>query len=203
MNKTLIVLGVSFVCYVSYVIVWSMPEDESNKANLILGGCESKDPMSRGTWSIADRAVPPFVRCIVREFRKDQILEARFKYARVETPEHPLPPRESGGPSFMTPVQSFVQLGAYYTLDFQSVNPAINTAMQSTILDSLDWLIENGADPNECGINGLVPLHIAASANRGDRYSEWVGLGADQDIECEENRYQEFGTSPRQWLARF
>ena len=180
-----------------------MPEDESNKANLILGGCESKDPLSRGTWSIADRAVPPFVRCIVRAFRKDQILEARFEYARVGTPEHSIPTTELAGPSFMTPVQFYVDLGAYYSLDFQSVNPDINTAMQSTILASLDWLIENGADPNECGINELVPLHIAASAKRDDLYSKWVDVGADQDIECGENRYQEFGTRPRQWFTHF
>ena len=177
-----------------------MPEDESNKANLILGGCESKDPLARGSWTLSDKAVPPFVRCIVREFRKDQILNARFKYARVGTPERR---KGLGDQGFMTPVQSYVDLGAYYSLDFQSVNPAVNTAMQSTILASLDWLIENGADPNECGINGLVPLHIAAAVGRQDLYTKWVDLGADQDIECSENRYKEPGSSPRQWSAHF
>ena len=53
-------------------------------------------------------------------------------------------------------------LALIISLDFQSVDPDINTAMQSTILASLDWLIENGADPNECGIDGLVPLHICS-----------------------------------------
>ena len=191
-----------FAFYAAFVVAWAIPDDESNNANLILGGCESKDPLSRGSWLIADKAVPPFVRCIVRAFRKDQILEARFKYARVGTAEHPLTPDVLNSVKFLTPVQAYVHLGARWSLGFESPDSAINTAMQSTILGSLDWLIENGADPNECTYSGLVPLHIAAQLNRDDLFSKWVALGANPDIECTENWYSDMGTTPQEWRDR-
>ncbi len=103
----------------------------------------------------------------------------------------------------MSPVQLYVGEGARWSLEFFSSNPEINKAMQSTILGSLDWLLENGADPNECGLDGLVPLHIAAKLNRDELYDKWVSLGADPDIECEGLLYPEFGLSPRQWAAYF
>ncbi len=103
----------------------------------------------------------------------------------------------------MSPVQLYVLEGTTWTLEFFSEDPEINKAMQKTILGSLDWLIANGADPNECGINGLVPLHIAATLNRDDLFAKWVQLGADPEIECEEVPYPEIGTTPRQWSAHF
>ena len=88
-------------------------------------------------------------------------------------------------------------------LEFFSVNPEINEAMQRTILYGLDCHLENGADPNECGLNELVSLHIAAKLNRDELFEKWVALVADPDVECEDLLYPEFGASPRQWAAHF
>jgi len=84
----------------------------------------------------------------------------------------------------ITPLQFYIDQGAYWTFDFESKDPDVNEAMHEVILNSLDWLIENGANPNQCGPQGLVALDIAVALKREELYRKWVSLGADPSRTC-------------------
>ena len=197
-KKILAAIGLISLCYGAWVFVWSMPEDESNNANLILGGCESKAVVVRDSWEPLQRTVPPIVRCIVRFLKKDQILNARFRYAAVGMRGRPA---RSGGT--MTPVEFYVHEG-WRLINFTSSSKEYDVAIDNVVLGSLDWLIANGADPNQCSLGGLVALHIAAYHRREDLFDKWVELGADPNLLCPDDGYREVGESPAEWreLAR-
>ncbi len=196
-RKLLTIFGVAFFCYGAWVYVWSVPENESNKANLILGGCESRDAAARDNWSSAQRTIPPFVRCVVRFLKKEQILSARFPYASVGTPDRPVRPNNSA----MTPVEFYVHEG-WREINFTSSSVEIDAAIDNVTLGSLDWLIANGADPNQCSLDGLVALHIAANHNRDDLFDKWVGFGANPDFMCPDDGYREVGETPSEWRKK-
>lgn len=129
---------------------------------------------------MSQRSVPPFLRCLILELRKEEILTAQFEY---------LAPRYSRrgadqGSQVWTTVQFYTDQGDIWIFGNGHVDPTVRTARQELILNSLDWLLENGAPPNQCSASGLVPLHIAAGMGRVEDFDRWVSLGADPEMDC-------------------
>jgi Ankyrin repeats (many copies) len=178
MNRIIWIIAIAVVLsigYVGYVWAWSIPRDETNRANLILGGCESKESVSRSNWPLREKFVPPVVRCAVRDFRKEQILSANFRWA--ERTDVPI-------------TQFYIDVGELDMIP-RSILSDYRIANWGIVLRSLDWLFENGADPNQCGRDGLTALHLAVYFERPDLYKKWVSLGADPDNACEKQSYIE------------
>ncbi len=181
----LALVAAAFVAYCGFVWVWSIPEDPTNRANLILGGCESIEAISRENWTATEKIIPPTVRCVVRTLKRRQVMTADFREAQ---------------PWSVSTVQKYVSLAS---LDFgiDKESSAYRFANRGVILRSLDWLFENGADPDQCNENGMTALHVAVAFERLDLYDKWVLLGADPDITCDRKAYQHAAGRHQEWNA--
>ena len=155
--------------YAVYAWSWLPPPSTEARAVVLLGGCESTNPISRSTWPLSHRLVPPAVRCLLREVFDDSILNTKFLWRqRVE----------------VTPVQFYIGLGGLEVLPAEALSE-FRMQSRGIVIRSLDWLFEKGADPNQCDPEGLTALHLAAYFSEYEMFEKWVSMGANPNINCE------------------